>query len=87
MLYLTWKNTVRPKAWGILLAFNCVGSWDYANGHIAQYLHPAVAMLGDPAEPVMAFGPIGLGMVSQTATALLLLRTGVMLWYMANKQK
>ena len=33
-----------PKTWGLLLAFNCVGATDYAEGLLAQYQHPAVTM-------------------------------------------
>lgn len=36
-------------AWGLLLSFNVLGSYDYANGLLAQYLHPQVTFMGDPA--------------------------------------
>jgi hypothetical protein len=65
------------KPWGLLLAFNVVGAWDYANGLLAQYLEPTVTLFGDPAPQIMIYGSIGVGMIFQLIVVLTLLRGDV----------
>ena len=62
-------------AWGLLLSFNVVGSYDYMNGLLAQYLHPMVTMMGKPAPPAaVIYGSIGLGCLCQIINVILLLQ-------------
>ena len=53
-------------AWGLLLSFNVLGAYDYMNGLAAQWMHPQVKFLGDPAPPAaVIYGSIGLGCLCQ----------------------
>ena len=62
-------------AWGLLLSFNVVGSYDYMYGLLAQYLHPMVTMMGKPAPPAtVIYGSIGLGCLCQIINVILLLQ-------------
>ena len=62
-------------AWGLLLSFNVAGSYDYMNGLLAQYLHPMVTMMGNPAPPAgVIYGSIGLGCLCQIINVILLLQ-------------
>jgi len=31
------------KLWGALIAYNCIGAFDYANGLLTEYLSPQVS--------------------------------------------
>ena len=62
-------------AWGLLLSFNALGAYDYMNGLLAQYMHPQVTMLGNPAPPAaVIYGSIGLGCLCQIVNVILLLQ-------------
>ena len=62
-------------AWGLLLSFNVLGAYDYLNGLLAQYLHPQVTFMGDPAPPAaVIYGSIGLGCLLQIINVILLLQ-------------
>ena len=62
-------------AWGLLLSFNALGAYDYMNGLLAQYMHPMVKMLGNPAPPAaVIYGSIGLGCLCQIVNVILLLQ-------------
>jgi hypothetical protein len=39
-------------------------------GLVAQFIEPAVTMLGDPFESTMLFASIGLGLLCQVASAM-----------------
>ena len=63
-------------AWGLLLSFNALGAYDYMNGLLAQFMHPMVRFLGDPAPPGAAiYGSIGLGCLCQIVNVALLLQS------------
>ena len=69
-------------AWGLLLSFNVVGSYDYMNGLFAQYLHPMVTMMGDPAPPAaVIYGSIGLGCLCQIVNVVLLLQNNTIQFF------
>ena len=63
-----------PVTWGLLLAFNCIGAFDYAHGLLAQYMHPQIIMVGGaPAKPPAIYGSIGLGLLFQLINIVVLL--------------
>jgi hypothetical protein len=42
MCYWVLKGKPSPMLWGVLAVYNAIGSMDYANGFITQWLHPQV---------------------------------------------
>ena len=73
-------------AWGLLLSFNVVGSYDYMNGLFAQYLHPMVTMMGGPAPPAaVIYGSIGLGCLCQITNVILLLQSNAIQFFIKTR--
>ena len=71
-----------PVTWGLLLAFNFVGAFDYAHGLLAQYMHPQVTMVGGkPAKPPAIYGSIGLGLLFQLINIGVLLTPDVVKYF------
>ena len=66
MAYLAFKKT-GLKLWGALIAYNCIGAFDYANGLLIEYLSPQTL---NP--PVMIFGGIGFFLCIQLVVIYLL---------------
>lgn len=60
------------RLWGALIAYNCIGAFDYANGLLTEYLSPQVS---NP--PEMIFGAIGLFFFLQLAVMYLLFKKNV----------
>jgi hypothetical protein len=54
MAYLAYKK-IGLRLWGVLIAYICIGAFDYANGLLIAYLSPQTS---NP--PKMIFGAIGL---------------------------
>ena len=74
-----------PVTWGLLLAFNCIGAFDYAHGLLAQYMHPQIIMVGGaPAKPPAIYGSIGLGLLFQLINIVLLLTPDVVKFFTAD---
>jgi len=69
------------KVWAALIAFNCVGAWDYATGAGVEYVDPCVELMGDPANPAMIYGCCGLMGLFQVINAYLLLSESVMVHF------
>jgi hypothetical protein len=69
--YLAYKKT-GLKLWGGLIAYNCIGAFDYANGLLTEYLSPQVS---NP--PEMIFGAIGLFFCIQLVVIYLLFNKNV----------
>lgn len=66
MAFLAFKKT-GLRLWGALIAYNCIGAFDYANGLLIEYLSPQVL---NP--PEMIFGGIGLFLCIQLVVIYLL---------------
>ncbi len=66
MAYLAFKKS-GLRLWGGLIAYNCIGAFDYANGLLIEYLSPQVL---NP--PEMIFGGIGLFLCIQLVVIYLL---------------
>jgi hypothetical protein len=75
MAYLAFKKT-GLKLWGALIAYNCIGAFDYANGLLTEYLSPPVS---NP--PEIIFGGIGLFFCVQLVVIYLLLNKNVVNHY------
>ena len=69
--YLAYKKK-GLRLWGALIAYNCIGAFDYANGLLTEYLSPQVS---NP--PEMIFGAIGLFFCLQLAVMYLLFKKNV----------
>jgi len=52
--YLAFKKN-RLRLWGALIAYDCIGAFDYANRLLTEYLSPQVSNTQE-----MIFGAIGL---------------------------
>lgn len=73
MLYLFW--TRRGMAvWGVLVAYNAVGAFDYSQGLITQIISPMPVEMASPATVYLG---IGLFMVFQLIAVCLLFRRDV----------
>ena len=80
-IYAAFAGT-GPYTWGLLLAFNCIGAFDYSHGLLAQYMHPQVVMVGNaPAVSAAVYGSIGLGLLCQLINIVLLLLPDVVLYF------
>lgn len=75
MAYLAFKKT-GLKLWGTLIAYNCIGAFDYANGLLIEYLSPQVS---NP--PEIIFGGIGLFFCVQLVVIYLLFNKNVIRHY------
>ena len=71
MAYLALKKR-GLRLWGALIAYNCIGAFDYANGLLTEYLSPQVL---NP--PEMIFGGIGLFLCIQLGIIYLLFNKNV----------
>ena len=60
------------RLWGALIAYNCIGAFDYANGILTQYLSPQVS---NP--PEMIFGALILFLCIQLVVIYLLFNKNV----------
>lgn len=69
--YLAYKKK-GLRLWGALIAYNCIGAFDYANRLLTEYLSPQVS---NP--PEMIFGAIGLFFCLQLAVMYLLFKKNV----------
>lgn len=75
MAYLAFKKT-GLKLWGTLIAYNCIGAFDYANGLLIEYLSPQVS---NP--PEIIFGGISLFFCVQLVVIYLLFNKNVISHY------
>ncbi|MEM8935526.1 MAG: hypothetical protein AAGC77_03875 [Pseudomonadota bacterium] len=70
-LFLTRRG---PRIWGILVAYNSVGAFDYSQGLVAQYVSP---MPEEMASAATVYGGIGFFMVCQVIAIALMFRQDV----------
>ena len=75
MAYLAFKKS-GLRLWGGLIAYNCIGAFDYANGLLTEYLSPQVL---NP--PEMIFGGIGLFLCIQLVVIYLLFNKKVISYF------
>lgn len=75
MAYLAFKKS-GLRLWGGLIAYNCIGAFDYANGLLIEYLSPQVL---NP--PEMIFGGIGLFLCIQLVVIYLLFNKKVISYF------
>ncbi|MEM9304854.1 MAG: hypothetical protein AAGE01_22265 [Pseudomonadota bacterium] len=73
MLYLFWFRR-GLQLWGVLVAYNAIGVFDYSQGLITQLFHPMPAEL---ASPMLVYGGIGVCMLAQFIALGLLTRREV----------
>lgn len=73
MLYLFWTRR-SVKVWGILVAYDAVGAFDYSQGLITQAISP---MPVEMASAATVYAGIGLFMLAQLAALGLLFRREV----------
>ncbi|MEZ5800090.1 MAG: hypothetical protein R3D29_05995 [Nitratireductor sp.] len=73
MLYLFWRQR-GTTVWGILVAYNAVGAFDYSQGLITQIISP---MPVEMAAPSTVYAGIGLFMLAQIVALGLLFRREV----------
>lgn len=80
MLYLFWRQR-STTVWGILVAYNAVGAFDYSQGLITQIISP---MPVEMAAPATVYAGIGLFMVAQILALGLLFRREVIAEFKAR---
>ena len=71
MAWLAWKGQ-GLRVWGLLIAYNGVGAFDYAHGLLTQWLEPSVTQ---PA--LMIYASIGISLIVQLTVIGLLFRGDV----------
>lgn len=73
MLYLFWTRR-STAVWGVLVAYNAVGAFDYSQGLITQWISPMPVEMASAATVYLG---IGLFMVAQIVALVLLFRREV----------
>lgn len=68
MAWLAWKGQ-GLRVWGLLIAYNSVGAFDYAHGLLTQWLEPTVTQ-----SAAMTYGSIGISLIVQLGVIGLLFR-------------
>ena len=79
MIYLTLKGR-GVMVWGVLLAYNAIGAFDYVHGLMAQWTDPLVpdGIMGTPA---LTYGSVGFSLVVQLGVIYLLVKPAVVDYY------
>ena len=78
-IYLTLRKR-GIKVWGILVAYNAIGAFDYAHGLFTEWTDPLIpnGMMGTPE---LTYGAIGFSLVVQLLVIVLLFRQAVMEYF------
>lgn len=71
MAWLAWRGQ-GARDWGLLIAYNAVGAFDYSHGLLTQWLEPTVTQ-----SAALTFGSIGISLIVQLVALLLLFREQV----------
>ncbi|MEM6610117.1 MAG: hypothetical protein AAF689_16255 [Pseudomonadota bacterium] len=71
MAWLAWKGT-GLRVWGLLIAYNAVGAFDYSHGLLTQWLEPTVTQ-----SAALTYGSIGISFIVQLAVLRMLFRGSV----------
>ncbi|MCB5199933.1 hypothetical protein LGQ03_11855 [Loktanella sp. TSTF-M6] len=80
MIFLFWTRR-GATVWGVLIAYNAVGAFDYSQGLITQMISPMPAQM---ASAVTVYLGIGLFMTAQIAALGLLFRRDVIAAFMGR---
>ena len=82
MIYLLLtRNDI--KSWGILVAYNAVGAFDYLHGLMVQWTDPLVPK-GIMGTPELTYGSIGLSFIVQLIVLFLLFSHQVRIHFAEN---
>ena len=79
MIYLVMKKK-GIKTWGILVAYNAIGAFDYAHGILTQWTDPLIPN-GIMGTPGLTYGAIGFSLVVQLIVLYLLFQPAVMSYF------
>ncbi|NET33140.1 MAG: hypothetical protein F6K19_14150 [Cyanothece sp. SIO1E1] len=79
MIYLVIKKK-GIKTWGILVAYNAIGAFDYAHGILTQWTDPLIPN-GIMGTPGLTYGAIGFSLVVQLIVLYLLFQPAVMSYF------
>jgi len=71
--------------WGLLLAFNMVGMWNYANSLVTQFVEPVVMLSGDKPDPQTLSLKFGAYLGFQLIVVLILLRSDVISHFLSKE--
>lgn len=75
MIYLVLKQK-GISVWGILVAYNAIGAFDYAHGLITEWTDPLIPN-GIMGTPGLTYGAIGFSLIVQLIVLYLLFRPSV----------
>ena len=81
MAWLAWRGA-GARVWGLLIAYNAVGAFDYANGLLTQWLEPTVTQ-----SAALTYGSIGVSMVVQLIVLRLLFRGEVVESFVSGSRR
>ena len=85
MIYLVLrKNGI--KIWGILVAYNAIGAFDYVHGLLAQWTDPLIPN-GIMGTPELTYGSIGFSLLIQLLVLYLLFRKSVMSYFTSSQDE
>lgn len=79
MIYLVMKKK-GIKTWGILVAYNAIGAFDYTHGILTQWTDPLIPN-GIMGTPGLTYGAIGFSLVVQLIVLYLLFQPAVMSYF------
>lgn len=71
MAWLAWRGA-GMRVWGLLIAYNAVGAFDYSHGLLTQWLEPTVTQ-----SAALTYGSISISLVVQLAILVMLFREPV----------
>ena len=71
MAWLAWRGQ-GTRVWGLLIAYNAVGAFDYSHGLLTQWLEPTMTQ-----SAALTYGSIGMSLIVQLVVLLLLFRAPV----------
>ena len=79
MIYLVIKKD-GMKVWGILVAYNAIGAFDYAHGLLTEWTDPLIPN-GLMGTPELTYGSIGFSFLIQLIVLYLLFKRSVMTYF------
>ena len=83
MIYLVLRKR-GMKVWGILVAYNAIGAFDYVHGLMAEWTDPLIPN-GIMGTPGLTYGSIGFSLFIQLIVLSLLFRQRVMIYVSGYK--
>ena len=79
IIYILWRKK-GMKVWGILVAYNAIGAFDYAHGLMTQWTDPLIPN-GIMGTPGLTYGSVGFSFLVQLIVLYLLFRPSIVRYF------